>query len=139
MVLAKLSSQGKAPAPPKAAPEEAEPAKEAPAAEEKSMKPQTVLQRSIMAYGSVLTAVLVIVVCVKSGFQTFLISRLSESQMCSPVRLNGTEHLDRTCRMMIKEWNGVLSAARPALVATYLLVITFFSGVVFKAAELLLC
>ena len=138
IVVAKLAGEEKGPASGGASSTAAEGAQVSapPAAEESPMRPQTALQRDVMAYGSLGTAVLVIIVCLKSIFQTFFIARVSEVQACHPIRLNGTEHADRTCLMMVREWNEILSAVRPALIAVYLLLLTFFSGVVFKTVEL---
>nr|CAJ2470554.1 unnamed protein product [Leishmania braziliensis] len=101
-----------------------------------SLKPQTALQRSVMAHGTTALAALVVVVCLRSAWQTFFIARMSVSKLCVAARVGESDHLDGVCQMMIAEWNGVLSAARPALVAVYFLLISIFCGVMFKGIAL---
>ncbi|KAK7195066.1 GRAM domain containing protein [Novymonas esmeraldas] len=100
------------------------------------LRPQTVLQRSVMAYGTVALAVLVVVVSLKSAWQTFFLARVSTSVFCSAAGADNISGSNVVCSMMIAEWNGVLSAARPALVAVYLLLIALFCGVTFKTVAL---
>ncbi|KAG5503806.1 hypothetical protein JIQ42_07323 [Leishmania sp. Namibia] len=101
-----------------------------------SLKPQTLLQRSVMAHGTTVLAALVVVVSLKSMWQTLFLSSVSVSKICAPARMREADDLDAVCQMMVAEWNGVLSAARPALVAIYLLLISLFCGVTLKAIAL---
>ncbi|KAG5508197.1 hypothetical protein JKF63_05452 [Porcisia hertigi] len=100
------------------------------------LKPQSALQRRVMAYGTTSLTALVLVVCMKSLLQTLFLSQVSSSDFCAAASVRERDHLDILCQTMVAEWNGVLSVARPALVTTYLFLITFFCGVMFKAVAL---
>ncbi|CAG9572295.1 conserved hypothetical protein [Leishmania major strain Friedlin] len=100
------------------------------------LRPQTTLQRRVMAHGTTALAGLVVVVCLKSVWQTLVLTRVSASELCAAARGREADHLDVVCQTIVAEWNGVLSAARPALVAAYLLLISIFCGVTFKAVAL---